>query len=74
VNSISKLWRTVLVLLLWAPIPLWAAIPTLAPAFLSATFIGVPFSVWLVVILTIVLVGFSWLFSAADDAEQRGRA
>jgi len=74
VKSNSKLWRTVLVLVLWAPVPFLAAIPALAPSWLAATLLGVPLSIWMVVTLTVILVGLSWLYGAADDAEQRERA
>jgi hypothetical protein len=50
-----------------------AAVPALAPSLLGTELFGVPLSIWLVVALTVVLVGLSWLFSAADDAEQRAR-
>ncbi len=73
-RSSSKLWRSILVLVLWAPVPLMAAIPALAPPLLGTELFGVPLSVWVVVAVIVVLVGLSWLFSAADDAEQRERS
>ena len=70
----TKLLRSLIVLVLWAPVPFLAALPDLAPAWLGATLIGVPLSIWMVVVLTIILVALSWFFSAEDDAEQRARA
>jgi hypothetical protein len=70
----SKIWRTILVLVLWVPVPLIAAMPGLTPSWFHTFVFGVPLSVWVVVILTVVLIGLTWLFSVTAEAESGERS
>lgn len=66
-HSGARVWRTILVFVLWGAVPLIAAAPRLTPPWFSDTLSGVPFSVWIVVALLCVFVCLTGFFSTADD-------
>lgn len=65
----SKLWRSLVVLVLWAPVQLMASLPSVTPDWLKGALLGFPVSGWIVTALIAALIYLSWRFSAADDAQ-----
>ena len=60
-----QVWITVLMLALFAPIPLSSGSPAFRPAWFAARFGPLPVSVWLVLGLMAVFVLMVWIVSAS---------
>jgi hypothetical protein len=54
-------------LALYAPIPLFAAFPQAAPAFLRESVLGAPAGVWMVVGVIVLLTALTWICGAANE-------
>jgi hypothetical protein len=61
-------------LILYAPIPLFAAFPKLAPAALQQTVRGAPLSVWLVAGVIVSIVLLTWACGAGGEGDERTKA